>query len=112
MLVFDPMSRRSTRPSRGYQSQLAILREEIRNQLQARGRVIVPAAPWLQAAETALKTRAGCGWRHDTDTPTGEVERALQAAGWGCAWFGYDVIIEQPGWVPPPPVAVQPRLFE
>lgn len=109
------MSRRRQRkpPLQGYQSQLAILREGIRGQLQLKGRVITPAAPWLQAAETALKTRAGCGWWHPTDTATNEVEQALQAAGWRCSWWTYNLMVEMPGWVPPAavPVAVQGRLF-
>ena len=106
-----PMPRRILRPFRGHPSPLEILREGIRDQVRLKGRVIVPAAPWLLAAETTLKIRAGCGWRKATDTATGEVEQALLASGWRCSWWCYNLLIEQPEWVPPAPVPVQGRLF-
>lgn len=72
----------------------------------------MPAAPWFQAAETALKTVSSCRPLSPTETPTKLVEDAVQAAGLRCGFWMYDLVLEQPGWVPPPLVAVQPKLFE
>jgi len=49
VLPFDPHARLQPRPSRGYQSQFAALLKGIRDQVQAKGRVFIPAASWPAA---------------------------------------------------------------
>jgi hypothetical protein len=80
--------------------------------LATRGRIVMPAAPWFAAAEHLQHCRAACGLPAPAETAAGIIEDALQTAGLMCSWWMYDLILGLPGWVPPAPVAVQPRLFE
>lgn len=106
--------RRQRKPSlQGYRSQLTLLREGIRGQLQARGRTVTPAAPWLQAAETALKTLDGCGWRQ----PTQSHPDSRGGTSTPCRGMGLRLVVLQPdgrdAWLGAAgAVAIQPPLIE
>ena len=94
-------------------SALGLLVEAAADELEARGRTRMPAAPWLEAGRIEVIRSQGCGWEMDT-TPVTRVERDLAARGWAWAWEGEDLVLEIPGWAPPPVrvVAVQPGLFD
>lgn len=105
--------RRQRKPSlQGYRSQLhPPARGDPRGQLQARGRTVTPAAPWLQAAETALKTLDGCGWRQ----PTESHPDSRGGTSTPCRGMGLRLVVLQPdgrdAWVGAAgAVAIQPPL--
>ncbi len=106
------MRRRILKPHRPYRNPLSRLADEMAAQLAERGQVRSAAAPWLAAAAAIITNARGCGWERDT-TPPQMVERVLQPLGWVWRWEGEELVIELPGWTPPPPrvVAVQPSLF-
>ncbi len=106
-------SRRTCKAVTPYRSGLDRLVEAAANGLAAQGRPQVPAAPWLAVATVYIRTVQGCGWERDT-LPAQVVERSLVARGWAWQWDGDELVIEVPGWAPPPVrvVAVQPGLFD
>ena len=106
-------TRRTRKAVTPYRSGLDRLVEAAAAELAAQGRLQVPAAPWLAAATVYIRTVQGCGWERDT-LPAQLVERSLGARGWAWRWEGEELVIEVPGWRPPPPriVAVQPGLFD
>ena len=107
------MSRRRTRPPKsGYRSPLDLLVDELVPQLKARGHVIAPAAPWLSAGQHLQRTHAACGWGLGSETAQGLVMERIVARGWLCIWSENALVVAQPGWVPPAPVAVQQGLFQ
>lgn len=105
-------TRRTRKAVTPYRNALDRLAEAVAAELATKGCVRVPASPWLVAATVYIRTVQGCGWEQGT-LPEQMVERCLAARGWACRWEGGDLVLEIPGWAPPPVrvVAVQPGLF-
>ncbi len=92
---------------------LALLVDQAAIEAAVHGSARCPAGPCLAAARVLLVTRQSWGW--DLSTSSQEVvEGKLRAVGLTWAWEAEDLVLEIPGWTPPPPVIVmvQPGLFE
>jgi len=100
-------------PKGGHKPGVMALLEQAAVELAAKGKVRVPASPWLKEANILLSIRKGCGWNRE-DTPTTMVEERLRYLNWTWRWEGEDLVLELPAWEAPAAriVAIQPRLLD
>lgn len=109
-------TRRQRKPPKGgYQSPLMVLMKAAQEATAKAGVARMPADAWIRAAEHYLTLQRCCQAVPETVTAAGVVDEMLELAGFTRRWEGADLVIELPGWAPPPPpskVAVQPRLFD
>jgi len=100
-------------PKGGYQPPLLQMLAEAQAGLGLHGKLRVPAAPWLAAAELLLNLQRCCRVVTAEETAHLEVEALLAGQGLAWRWEEEDLVLELPGWALPKPriIAVQPPLF-
>ncbi len=85
----------------------------LESELKRKGTVRLPAQTYLSTAARMITDAQARGWSQGL-TPTSAIEERAATKGWACRWEGEELVLEIPGWAPPPVrvVAVQPGLFD
>ena len=106
-------ARRQHKPPKVHLERLEDLIIEAQAAVRQTGIATFPAGRWLIPGRLLVQMSFATAAEYVPPAMTIIAER-LAAVGLACRWEWDDLVVELPGWTPPPPslVAIQPGLFD
>jgi hypothetical protein len=106
-------TRRQHKPPKVHLEHLEDLIVEAQTAVTATGVATFSAVRWLTPGRLLVQMTFG-SWQEYTPPAMVIIGERLATVGLTCRWEGEELVIEWPGWTPPPPriVEIQPSLFD